>query len=154
MLLLDSKIDKSSLGILLKAVRKGPVCIWVNCEGGDYTAAVDFVDTIKRESLEKNISFVVKDAASAAAYIVLSLNCPKNLVRGGTVRPHAGDVSCSLHMLYLGGIEAKSKKYWLGMIDIMKSIVSAARLDTYITTKELILTPDECQKNGITLREN
>ncbi len=150
-MLFEREVTKESLETILTALRKGSQEVTIDSPGGDYLAAMDFIKTVRKEGLVKNLSFKIVLANSAAAYIVLALQCPRTLTPGGRIIVHGGKIEAELIDFFLSSLGRKTKAYLDAIMKILREIVTPERVDTFTTSYTLELTREECVLAGITV---
>lgn len=146
-----TQIDKSSLQDLLSALEKStePIKLEIDCSGGNVATAIWFVKNMKAKKLEERLSIHVIRAESAAAYIVLNLNCLRTIGKEGVITIHGGRIEGELNELFLSGTWKYMTDFFRDTLILLKKIAPRERLDIFYAKNHITLTREEIEKTGI-----
>ena len=132
----------------LEVIKKGELEIQINSLGGDFRAATDFVQKIKDGGFEEKLVLHIISASSAAAYVVFSLNCRKQMSVGGRLQIHGGWIEDEANALFDGdGLGAGLKYYSVNKNFVKKHFPE--RLDEFIAGNRVTISAQECLDRGI-----
>lgn len=144
-------IDRKSMKLLLTSIKEASehTEIKIDCGGGDAAVAMMFVSDIKKLTLESKISLHIMRAESAAAYIVLSLDCYRTAEKDSVMTLHGGRIEGELNELFLSGTLKAMSKFFRETCGMVKKLATPERRDIFFASNILTLTREEIEKAGI-----
>lgn len=151
-------LDKHLLDAVLAQLREAPAprALSIDSDGGQVGAALGFVTAVKEAGLDDTMTVRIHHAASAAAFVALSLGTHRLMRRGTTLDLHRGSLTLETVDYEFDGkvperLLARTRDYLAALDGLLQGfgLYDPHLLGTFLGSGWLKLTDEQCLRFGL-----